>query len=134
MIKRNWYIFDVNGKILGRIASCITRYLIGKHKSDYAPYLDIGDYVIVINASKILVTGNKKISKKYYRHTGYIGGIKEITFRDLIDRYPERVIKHAVKGMLPKNKLGKRMYLRMKVYSGSNHRHQVNKPKAIITE
>ncbi|ARC53496.1 50S ribosomal protein L13 [Candidatus Riesia pediculischaeffi] len=132
MIKRNWYIFDVSGKILGRIASRIAYYLMGKHKSEYAPYVDIGDYVIVTNSKKILVTGNKRNLKEYYRHTGYVGGLKKISFKNLIERYPDRVIRYAVKGMLPKNKLGKRMYLRMKIYSEAVHRHHVNKPKIII--
>lgn len=131
MIKRQWYIVDANNKILGRLSSNITKYLIGKHKPEYAPYIDIGDYVIVVNSKLVSVSGKKRIQKIYYRHTGYIGGIKQSVFKHMIMRYPNRVIEIAVKGMLPKNSLGRVMFNRLKVYSEFSHPHLAQSPKIL---
>lgn len=127
--QRSWYIADAKNKILGRLSSNIARYLIGKHKMEYAPYIDSGDYVIVINSKEIVVTGSKYKNKIYYRHTGFVGGIKQLTFKQMITYYPNRVIEIAVRGMLPKNKLGRVMFKRLKVYSGSNHNHIAQSPQ-----
>ena len=120
----SWHLIDANGETLGRLASRIAILLMGKHKPTYVPYLHVGDFVIVINAQKILVTGDKLDQKKYYRYSGYRGGINEQTLAAVLEKQPERAITHAVKGMLPKNKLGARMLKRMKVYAGSDHPHQ----------
>ncbi|WP_063654323.1 50S ribosomal protein L13 [Candidatus Arsenophonus triatominarum] len=122
-VKRDWYVVDADGKTLGRLATEIARRLRGKHKAEYTPHVDTGDYIIVVNAEKVAVTGNKREDKIYYRHTGYIGGIKQATFEEMIARHPERVIEIAVKGMLPKGPLGRAMYRKMKVYAGSDHNH-----------
>ncbi|MDT9587260.1 MAG: 50S ribosomal protein L13 [Candidatus Arsenophonus melophagi] len=122
-IKRCLYILDANGKTLGRLATEIAFRLRGKHKVEYTPHVDTGDYIIVVNAEKVSVTGNKHEDKIYYRHTGYIGGIKQVTFKEMIARHPERVIKSAVKGMLPKGPLGRAMYRKMKVYVGGDYNH-----------
>lgn len=123
-IKREWKVIDASGKALGRLASEIARILQGKHKSIYTPWLDTGDYVIVVNASKVRVTGEKLGQKVYYRHSGYPGGLKSITLAQLLQKDPCRVIRHAVKGMLPKGPLGRAMLKKLKVYSGPNHPHQ----------
>ncbi|QCI22834.1 50S ribosomal protein L13 [Buchnera aphidicola] len=128
-IKRNWYYVDATNKILGRLASVLSFYLRGKHKSEYTPHLDTGDYIIVINASKILVTGNKKTDKIYYHHTGYVGGIKQSRFEEMISRHPERVIEIAVKGMLPKGPLGRSMFKKLKVFSNEHHGHAAQCPQ-----
>ncbi|PPI87914.1 50S ribosomal protein L13 [Candidatus Pantoea edessiphila] len=128
-IKHDSYFIDASGKILGRLATEIACRLKGKHKVEYTPHVDNGDCIIVLNADKILITGNKRSSKIYYRHTGYVGGIKQATFEEMMTRYPERVIKIAVKGMLPKNKLGSIMYRRLKVYKGNKHKHLAQKPQ-----
>ncbi|PPI88593.1 50S ribosomal protein L13 [Candidatus Pantoea edessiphila] len=127
-VQHDNYIIDASGKNLGRLATKIAYLLRGKHKVEYTPHVDIGDYIIVLNAEKILLTGNKRSNKIYYRHTGYIGGIKKSTFEEMIVRNPERVIKIAVKGMLPKTKLGDVMYSKLKVYIGNNHKHVAQKP------
>ncbi|XBC44204.1 MAG: 50S ribosomal protein L13 [Buchnera aphidicola (Schlechtendalia peitan)] len=130
--QRTWYCVDATGKILGRLASAIASRLRGKHKVQYAPHIDIGDYLIVINASKILVTGKKYANKIYYRHTGYVGGIKKILFKDMIARFPTRVIEIAVRGMLPKGPLGRKMFKKLKVYADNNHVHTAQLPKMLI--
>ena len=130
-IKREWYLINAEGKTLGRLASEIAKILKGKHKPIYSPHLDCGDYVIVINAEKIRVTGRKLDQKIYYRHSGYPGGLKSITLREQLARHPERVIKAAVKGMLPKNRLGRKMLKKLKVYAGDSHPHQAQKPKVL---
>ncbi|WMY95522.1 MAG: 50S ribosomal protein L13 [Arsenophonus sp.] len=130
-VKRNWYIIDGEGKILGRLATEIARRLRGKHKLEFTPHVDTGDYIIVINAKKILVTGHKRENKIYYRHSGYMGGLKETTFKDMIVRYPERIIKIAVKGMLPKGPLGRIMYAKMRVYADAYHQQIAQKPQLL---
>uniref|UniRef100_A0A3B0LYA0 Large ribosomal subunit protein uL13 n=1 Tax=Arsenophonus endosymbiont of Trialeurodes vaporariorum TaxID=235567 RepID=A0A3B0LYA0_9GAMM len=130
-VKRDWYVVDAVGKTLGRLATEIALRLRGKHKAEYAPHVDTGDYIIVVNAKKVAVTGNKREDKIYYRHTGYIGGIKQATFEEMIARHPERVIEIAVKGMLPKGPLGRAMYRKMKVYAGSAHNHAAQQPQVL---
>ena len=130
-IERRWYLVDAEGKTLGRLASRIATILKGKHKPIYTPHADVGDYVIVINAAKIHVTGRKMLQKVYYRHSGYPGGLKRTTLRDLLQRHPTRAIEFAVKGMLPKNRLGRRMFKKLKVYAGSEHPHQAQKPQVL---
>ena len=130
-IQREWYLIDAEGKTLGRLASEIAKILRGKHKPIYSPHLDCGDYVIVINAEKIRVTGRKLDQKIYYRHSGYPGGLKSITLREQLAKHPERVIKAAVKGMLPKNRLGRKMLKKLKVYAGASHPHQAQQPKVL---
>lgn len=128
-IKRNWYYVDATNKVLGRLASALSFRLRGKHKIEYTPHLDTGDYIIVLNASKILVTGKKKTDKIYYHHTGYIGGIKQSRFEEMISRHPERVIEIAVKGMLPKGPLGRAMLKKLKVFSHDKHNHIAQCPQ-----
>ncbi|QJC29291.1 50S ribosomal protein L13 [Enterobacteriaceae endosymbiont of Plateumaris rustica] len=123
----NWYLIDAKKKILGRLATIIAYYLMGKHKVTYSPHIDIGDYITVINAEKIKVTGNKKKDKMYYNHSGYSGGIKKISLNELIINYPDRVIKNAVKGMLPRNKIGHLILNRLNIYSGIKHKHIAQK-------
>lgn len=130
-VERDWYVVDADGKTLGRLATEIARRLRGKHKAEYTPHVDTGDYIIVVNAEKVAVTGNKREDKIYYRHTGYIGGIKQATFEEMIARHPERVIEIAVKGMLPKGPLGRVMYRKMKVYVGSEHNHAAQQPQVL---
>lgn len=130
-IQREWWIVDAEGKTLGRLASEVARILRGKHKPYYAPHLDCGDYVIVINAEKIHVTGRKLDNKLYYRHSGYPGGLKQMTLREMLQRRPTRVIRKAVWGMLPHNRLGRRMIKKLKVYAGAEHPHQAQKPKPL---
>lgn len=127
----NWYIVDAAGKTLGRLASEVARRLRGKHKPEYTPNVDTGDYIVVINASQVKVTGNKAKDKVYYSHSGYPGGIKEITFEKLLAKKPEEVIEIAVKGMLPKNPLGRDMYRKLKVYAGSTHPHASQQPQQL---
>ncbi|MGP1924048.1 MAG: 50S ribosomal protein L13 [Arsenophonus sp. NEOnobi-MAG3] len=130
-VKHDWYVVDADGKILGRLATEVAHRLRGKHKAEYTPHVDTGDYIIVINAEKVAVTGNKYEEKIYYRHTGYIGGIKQATFKEMIARHPERVIEIAVKGMLPRGPLGREMYRKMKVYGGSDHNHSAQQPQVL---
>jgi large subunit ribosomal protein L13 len=122
---------DADGKTLGRLASQIAAVLHGKHKPQFSPSIDIGDFVIVVNAEKIRVTGSKLQQKKYYRHSGYPGGLSEITLADQLDRHPTRVIMAAVRGMLPRNRLGRKMFKKLKVYSGPEHPHQAQHPKQL---
>jgi large subunit ribosomal protein L13 len=130
-IKRRWYVVDAEGKTLGRLASEIAKILRGKHKAIYSPSVDCGDYVIVINAEKIHVTGRRLDQKVYYHHSGYMGGLKEITLREQLKRYPNRVIESAVRGMLPKNNLGRMMRKKLKVYRGAEHPHGAQKPEIL---
>jgi large subunit ribosomal protein L13 len=130
-VKREWFVVDAEGKTLGRLASEIARILRGKHKPIYSPSVDTGDYVIVVNAQKIQVTGRRLDQKKYYRHSGYMGGLSEITLRDQLERYPNRVIEAAVKGMLPKNRLGRQMIKKLKVYAAADHPHQAQQPAVL---
>lgn len=128
-VERKWYVIDAKDQVLGRLAAEIARRLRGKHKPIYTPHIDTGDYIIVVNADKIRLTGNKLDKKIYYRHTGYPGGLKSITANKLLQHKPERVLEHAVKGMLPKNRLGRRMYKKMKVYVGPDHPHEAQQPE-----
>ena len=130
-VERKWYVVDAEGKNLGRLASEIAKVLRGKNKPIYTSFVDTGDYVIVINADKIAVTGKKLDQKKYYHHTGYIGGLKEITLKRLLETKPEAVITHAVKGMLPKNTLGRNMIKKLHVYAGPEHNHAAQKPEVL---
>ena len=130
-ITREWYVADADGQNLGRFATKIARVLLGKNKPTYTPGVDTGDFVVVVNCEKIAVTGNKLEDKKYYRHTGYPGGIREINLRDQLEKHPERVIKAAVKGMLPKNTYGRNLLTKLKVYAGPEHPHQAQNPKPL---
>ncbi len=130
-VRHDWYLVDANDKTLGRLSSEIARRLRGKHKPEYTPHVDTGDYIIVVNAEKIRVTGNKKADKVYYRHTGYIGNMKSITLGKLLQTAPERAIETAVKGMLPKNSLGRAMFRKLKVYAGPEHKHTAQQPKLL---
>ncbi len=133
-IKREWYVVDATGKTLGRLAAQVASRLRGKHRPIYAPAVDAGDYVIVINAEKIRVTGRKLDQKIYYRYSGYPGGLKQITLRDLLKKHPVRAVEHAVRGMLPKNRLGRKMLKKLKVYAGPQHPHQAQQPKPLELE
>ncbi|MCK4336766.1 MAG: 50S ribosomal protein L13 [Candidatus Aminicenantes bacterium] len=128
-IKKKWWLINAQGKILGRLATEISILLRGKNKTEYTPFLDSGDFVIIINAEKIKVTGDKLEQKKYYSHSGYPGGIKEITLKELLDKKPEDVIRKAVWGMIPKNKLGRAVYKKLKVYRGPDHPHKAQSPQ-----
>ena len=130
-VKRDWYIVDATGLTLGRLATEVATRLRGKHKPEYTPHVDTGDYIVIINAEKVHVTGNKAQNKIYYSHSGFPGGIKSINFEKLIVRAPERVIESAVKGMLPKNPLGRAMYRKMKVYKGAVHPHAAQQPQEL---
>ncbi len=130
-IKRDWYEIDAEGKVLGRLASEIARRLRGKHKPEYTPHMDTGDYIVVVNAARVAVTGRKTTDKIYHRHSGYPGGLKSISFEKLIARDPERVIRTAVKGMLPKGPLGRAMLRKLKVYAGPEHRHAAQQPQKL---
>ena len=130
-VKRDWYVVDAEGKTLGRLATEIARRLRGKHKAEYTPHVDTGDYIVVVNAEKIGVTGRKAKDKMYYHHTGFPGGIKSISFNKQIDKAPQRVIETAVKGMLPKNPLGRAMFKKLKVFAGPEHAHAAQQPKVL---
>jgi len=130
-IKHDWYVVDAQGKTLGRLATRIATVLKGKHKPIYSPSMDTGDYVVVINAEKIVATGHKLDEKMYYRHTGYPGGLRQINLRDQLAKHPERVISAAVRGMLPHNRLGRAMFKKLKVYAGAEHPHAAHKPKTL---
>ena len=128
---RKWYVVDAEGKTFGRLASRVAHILRGKHKPEFTPHADMGDYVIVVNAEKIKVTGRKLDQKIYYHHSGYVGGMKETTLREMLAKHPDRVIEHAVKGMLPKGPLGRQMYKKLFVYAGPDHKHAAQKPEAL---
>ena len=130
-IDRKWYVVDAEGKTLGRLASEVAKVLRGKNKAIFTPHIDTGDYVIVINAEKVKVTGRKLDQKIYYHHSEYIGGMKETTLREMMNKHPERVIEFAVKGMLPKGPLGRQMYKKLFVYAGSDHKHAAQKPEIL---
>ena len=130
-VQRDWYIVDAEGKTLGRLAAEVATRLRGKHKPEYTPHVDTGDYIVVVNAEKVAVTGNKATQKTYYSHTGYPGGIKDITFDKLIEKAPERVIQSAAKGMLPRGPLGREMFRKLKVYAGAEHPHTAQQPQAL---
>ena len=128
-IKHDWYVVDATDKVLGRLATEIARRLRGKHKPEYTPHMDTGDYIIVVNAEKVRVTGNKRSDKMYYSHSGYPGGLKQITFDKLLVKAPETIINRAVKGMLPKGPLGREMFRKLKVYAGPEHGHTAQQPQ-----
>jgi large subunit ribosomal protein L13 len=130
-VKHGWYVVDATDKTLGRFSTEIANRLRGKHKAEYTPHVDTGDYIVVVNAEKIRVSGNKTTDKTYYHHTGYPGGIKSITFDKLIDKAPERVIEMSVKGMMPKNKLSRAMLGKLKVYAGNEHPHTAQQPQPL---
>lgn len=130
-IEREWYVVDAEGKTLGRLASRIAPILRGKHKPTYTPHLDCGDFVIVINADKVRVTGRKLDQKFYHHHSGYPGGLKSVSLRDQLAQHPERVIQAAVKGMLPKNKLGRRVIKKLKIYASDGHPHEAQQPRTL---
>jgi large subunit ribosomal protein L13 len=130
-VRREWLVVDAAGKTLGRLSSEIARRLRGKHKPEFTPHVDTGDYIVVINAEKVAVTGRKMSDKVYYHHTGYIGHLKSITLEKQLQKHPERVIQTAVKGMLPKNPLGRAMFKKLKVYAGDKHPHEAQQPRAL---
>jgi large subunit ribosomal protein L13 len=130
-VERKWYVVDAEGKTLGRLASQVATILRGKHKPTFTPHVDTGDFVIILNADKVKLTGRKLDQKMYRWHTGYPGGLKERTYRDMLNTKPEKVIFHAVKGMLPKNKLGRKMIKKLRVYRGSEHNHQAQQPEVL---
>ena len=130
-VRREWYLVDADGKTLGRLATELARRLRGKHKAQYTPHVDTGDYIVVINAEKVRVTGNKLQDKMYHRHTGYIGNLKSINLEKLLATAPERVISTAVKGMMPRNPLGRAMFKKLRIYAGSEHRHEAQQPKPL---
>lgn len=130
-VKRDWYVVDASDKVLGRLATEIARRLRGKHKAEYTPHVDTGDYIVVTNAEKVAVTGRKFKEKMYYHHTGHPGGIKSISFDKLQAKNPVRIIERAVKGMLPKNPLGRDMYRKLKIYVGNDHPHEAQQPKLL---
>ena len=130
-VQRDWYVVDAEGKTLGRLATEIASRLRGKHKPEFTPHVDTGDYIVVVNAEKVAVTGNKATNKIYYSHTEYPGGIKDISFKDLIQKAPERVIQSAVKGMLPRGPLGREMFRKLKIYVGSEHPHTAQQPQQL---
>jgi large subunit ribosomal protein L13 len=132
-IKREWFVIDATGMTLGRLATQIATVLKGKHKPIYSPHLDTGDFVVVVNAHKVRVTGRKLDQKFYYRHSGYPGGLKEISLRDQLNRHPDRVIRFAVRGMLPKNRLGRQMIKKLKIYATPGHPHEAQQPKPFAT-
>ena len=128
---QKWYVVDANGAVLGRLATQVAQRLRGKHNPQFTPHVDTGDWVIVINADKITLSGRKMEQKTYYRHSGYIGGLKEIKAKDLLEKKPEALVQLAVKGMLPKNKLGRQLFKKLKVYAGDAHPHEAQKPEAL---
>lgn len=130
-VERQWFLVDADGRTLGRFASEIAQILRGKHKPTYSPAVDCGDYVVVINAAKVRVTGRRLDQKKYYRHSGYMGGLSEVTLREQLEKHPNRVIESAVRGMLPRNSLGRNMLKKLKIYAGEDHPHQAQQPELL---
>jgi large subunit ribosomal protein L13 len=128
---RNWFVIDADGKTVGRLATIAARLLMGKNKTTYTPFLDVGDHVVIINAEKVVFTGNKLKDKVYRHHTGWPGGLKEVTAEKMMQRHPERVLESAIRGMLPKNKLGRKMGKKLKVYVGADHPHQAQRPEML---
>ena len=131
-VKRDWFVIDATDLVLGRLASEVASRLRGKHKAIYTPHVDTGDYIVIINADKVRVTGNKEKAKTYYKHSGYIGGMKSATVEKVRQTHPERLIEIAVKGMLPKNPLGRAMFRKLKVYAGAEHQHQAQQPQPLV--
>jgi len=129
--ERNWVLVDAKDQVLGRLAADVASILRKKTKPTYTPFIDVGDFVVIINAEKVKLTGRKMEQKKYYRHSGYMGGLKEQTARQVMEKKPEEIIRHAVKGMLPKNSLGRSMFKKLKVYTGENHPHEAQQPQTI---
>jgi large subunit ribosomal protein L13 len=127
-VQRQWYVIDATDVVLGRLASHVAQLLRGKHKPIYAPHLDTGDFVVIVNADKVALSGNKLEQKKAYRHSGYPGGLRSVNYADLLAKHPERAVEKAIKGMLPKNSLGRKMFGKVKVYAGPDHPHQAQKP------
>jgi large subunit ribosomal protein L13 len=127
-VRRDWFVVDATGKTLGRLSTEIARRLRGKHKPEYTPHVDTGDYIVVVNAEKIRVTGNKKQDKMYHRYTGYIGNLKSVNLEKLLDEHPERALEHAVKGMLPRGPLGRKMFGKLRVFKGPEHDHAAQQP------
>lgn len=130
-IQRDWYVVDASGQTLGRLASKVAQVVHGKHKPIYSPSVDVGDYVIVVNAEQVRVTGHKLDQKMYYRHSGYPGGLKEVSLRRMLEEHPTRVVRHAVRGMLPKSRLGRKMAKKLKVYAGAEHPHEAQQPERL---
>lgn len=130
-VAQDWYVVDAEGKTLGRLASEIAHRLRGKHKPEYTPHVDVGDYIVVVNAEKVEVTGNKRKDKMYYRHTGYVGNLKSMSFEKLMDNNPTSALQLAVKGMLPRNPLGRAMLSKLKIYGGNEHPHTAQQPKEL---
>lgn len=130
-VKRDWFLVDATDKTLGRLCTEVARRLRGKHKPEFTPHVDTGDYIVVVNAGKVAVTGNKLDDKTYYRFTGYVGNMKSMSLKDMLAKHPERVIEIAVKGMLPKNPLGRAMYRKLKVYGGTEHPHTAQQPQTL---
>lgn len=130
-VKRDWFVIDATDKVLGRLATEVASRLRGKHKAEYTPHVDTGDYIVIVNADKVRVTGNKEKDKIYYKHSGYIGGMKATALGKMRAQHPERIIEIAVKGMLPKNPLGRAMYRKLKVYAGPEHQHQAQQPQTL---
>ena len=130
-VERAWFVIDAESQVLGRLATEVARRLRGKHKAAFTPHVDTGDYIVVVNAEKVRVTGNKATDKTYYRHTGYPGGIKATCFENMIEKHPERVIEKAVKGMLPRNPLGRAAFRKLKVYAGPDHPHSAQQPRPL---
>jgi large subunit ribosomal protein L13 len=133
-VEREWLLVDATDMVLGRLASEVAQILKGKRKPQYTPNVDVGDFVIVINAEKVRLTGNKALTKNYYSHSGYPGGLKEVSYQRMLEKHPERIIEKAVKGMLPKNTLGRAMGKKLKVYAGPHHHHEAQKPRQITLE
>ena len=132
--ERNWFVVDASGKTLGRLATQIADALRGKRKPQYTPHVDVGDFVIVVNAEKVAVTGNKRADKRYYRHSGYPGGLRSRSLQEMLDRQPEEVIRKAVRGMMPRNRLGRKQLTKLKVYAGPDHPHAAQQPRAMEVE
>ncbi|KPK61520.1 MAG: 50S ribosomal protein L13 [Gammaproteobacteria bacterium SG8_31] len=130
-VRHDWFVVDASGKTLGRLATEVARRLRGKHKPEYTPHVDTGDYIVVVNAKDVNVTGNKRSDKMYHHHTGYIGNLKSATFQEMIDKSPEDVIRLAVKGMLPKNPLGRQMMRKLKIFAGPEHKHEAQQPQPL---
>lgn len=130
-IERSWYVVDADGKTLGRLASQIAHVLRGKHKPTYSPHMDVGDHIVVINAEKIRVTGRKAEQKVYYRHTGHPGGLRTTTYEDMMDKHPDRILRTAIKGMMPNNVLGRQMFKKLRIYAGAEHGHTAQQPQVL---
>ncbi len=130
-VERKWFVVDAEGKTLGRLSTEVAKVIMGKHKPTYTPHVDGGDFVIVINAEKVVLTGRKLDQKKYRWHTGYVGHLRERTYREMLDKQPEKVLEKSIRGMLPKNKLGRQMYTKLKVYAGPDHKHAAQKPETL---